>query len=275
MEMCWSRKKMTLYSSNARRTSAMVSSASVVAQVDARDLGADRRAERLHAEMVIGLLLSVGVDGSQRARSDVKLRHRSSPSCPLLTRCPCEVNATRGHAKTCRTPRVARMVPPERTRMSFTGRSCARRALVMAVGFLVALAARPALSDVDVRFERLDGFAAPGTPAKLNKVGVLEIGPKRAQNILVLNPGTSASAAYFAPLAKTIVAQGEGLAGVGGRAPREPARGPLGARPGEGRHRRRASSCSTTTSAGSPTRASRTTSSSSPTPTSRSRASGA
>jgi len=94
--------------------------------------------------------------------------------------------------------------------MSFTGRSCARRALVMAVGFLVALAARPALSDVDVRFERLDGFAAPGTPANLNKVGVLEIGPKHARNILVLNPGTSASAAYFAPLAKTIVEKAKG-----------------------------------------------------------------
>ena len=72
-------------------------------QVDAAELGADRRAQRLNAEMVIGLLLSVGVDGSQGARSDVKLRHRSSPSCPLLTRCPCEVNATRGNAKTCRT----------------------------------------------------------------------------------------------------------------------------------------------------------------------------
>ena len=94
--------------------------------------------------------------------------------------------------------------------MSFTSRSCARRALVMAVGFLVALAARPALSDVDVRFERLDGFAAPGTPANLNKVGVLEIGPKRARNILVLNPGTSASAAYFAPLAKTVVEKAKG-----------------------------------------------------------------
>ncbi len=80
----------------------------------------------------------------------------------------------------------------------------------MAVGFLVALAARPALSDVDVRFERLDGFAAPGTPAELNKVGVLQIGPKRAKNILVLNPGTSASAAYFAPLAKTVVEKAKG-----------------------------------------------------------------
>ena len=73
-----------------------------------------------------------------------------------------------------------------------------------------------------------------------DRVGVLEIGPAQAKNILVLNPGTSASAAYFAPLAKTIVEAGAGLAGVGGRAPREPARGPLGARPRQGRQGHRA-----------------------------------
>ncbi|HJQ82798.1 MAG TPA: hypothetical protein VKA21_01885 [Candidatus Binatia bacterium] len=63
---------------------------------------------------------------------------------------------------------------------------------------------------MEVRFVRLEGFAAPGTPAALNRVGVLEVGPANARNILVLNPGTSASAAYFAPLAKTIVARAEG-----------------------------------------------------------------
>ena len=54
-------------------------------------------------------------------------------------------------------------------------------------------------------FSASRGSPSPGTPAKYNKVGILEVGPKRAKNILVLNPGTSASAAYFAPLAKTIV----------------------------------------------------------------------
>jgi hypothetical protein len=49
-----------------------------------------------------------------------------------------------------------------------------------------------------------EGFAAPGTPAKLNKVGVLKVGSPRARNVLILNPGTSSSAAYFAPLAKDI-----------------------------------------------------------------------
>ena len=82
-------------------------------------------------------------------------------------------------------------------------RLCALIQLVATVA-LVAVAA-PARSDVDVRFVTLDGYEAPGTPAALNKVGILQIGPDTARNVLVLNPGTSASAAYFAPLAKTIV----------------------------------------------------------------------
>jgi hypothetical protein len=69
---------------------------------------------------------------------------------------------------------------------------------------LATLAASPS-AQVDVRFVRLDGYEAPGTPAELNKVGILQIGPAKARNVLVLNPGTSASASYFAPLAKTLV----------------------------------------------------------------------
>jgi pimeloyl-ACP methyl ester carboxylesterase len=49
------------------------------------------------------------------------------------------------------------------------------------------------------------GFAAPGTPAKYDKVGVLKVGPASAKNVLVLEPGTSAGSAYFVPLAKWIV----------------------------------------------------------------------
>src|SRR5205823_8309797 len=63
---------------------------------------------------------------------------------------------------------------------------------------------------VAVRFERLPGFHAPGTPARYDRVGVLETGPRNAANILVLNPGTSASAAYFEPLAKDIVSRTPG-----------------------------------------------------------------
>jgi pimeloyl-ACP methyl ester carboxylesterase len=72
----------------------------------------------------------------------------------------------------------------------------------------VAIPAQPA--DSAVTFKRLKGFDAPGTPAKYDRVGVLQVGRKRARNILVLNPGTSASAAYFAPLARTIAKKAKG-----------------------------------------------------------------
>jgi hypothetical protein len=79
-----------------------------------------------------------------------------------------------------------------------------RRLLGGAALLAVALAvtAPPASAQ---KLERLNGYRAPATPAKYNKVGVLKFGSSRARNILVLNPGTSASAAYFAPLAETIV----------------------------------------------------------------------
>ena len=84
-----------------------------------------------------------------------------------------------------------------------------RVALTTAVS-LAMLAAPVSSSAARVTFARLPGFHSPGTPAKYDKVGVLKIGPQRAPNILVLNPGTSASAAYFAPLAKDIVRRAKG-----------------------------------------------------------------
>jgi hypothetical protein len=57
------------------------------------------------------------------------------------------------------------------------------------------------------RFERIAGVNSSGTPARYDKVGVLEFGSKSAPNVLILNPGTSASAAYFAPLARDVVAK--------------------------------------------------------------------
>src|SRR5579863_4528969 len=53
-------------------------------------------------------------------------------------------------------------------------------------------------------------FAAPGTPAKYDKVGVIKVGPSSAKNVLVLEPGTSAGSAYFVPLARWIVAKTSG-----------------------------------------------------------------
>src|SRR3954454_14820978 len=83
-----------------------------------------------------------------------------------------------------------------------------RRLALLALALVLALPS--AAGAATSRFERLPGFKAPGTPAKYNKVGVLEFGRKSARNVLILNPGTSASAAYFAPLARTIVAKEKG-----------------------------------------------------------------
>ena len=73
---------------------------------------------------------------------------------------------------------------------------------------VMALALLPATAEAS--FQRIDGYKSPGTPAKYNKVGILKFGPAKARNVLVLNPGTSASAAYFAPLARTFVKQAKG-----------------------------------------------------------------
>ena len=50
----------------------------------------------------------------------------------------------------------------------------------------------------------------PCTPSKYDKVGVIKIGATKAKNVLVLEPGTSAAAAYFVPLAQWIVANEPG-----------------------------------------------------------------
>jgi pimeloyl-ACP methyl ester carboxylesterase len=86
------------------------------------------------------------------------------------------------------------------------GRRTPVRFLMLAIG-LVALCAAfapTAGAKVPVKFKVMRGFPSPGTPENLNVVGVLKIGDPKAENVLVLNPGTSASAAYFQPLARTI-----------------------------------------------------------------------
>src|SRR4029079_13483776 len=80
----------------------------------------------------------------------------------------------------------------------------------LATALLTGLLVLALPSVAAARFERLPGFNAPGTPSKYDRVGILEIGPKRAPNILVLNPGTSASAAYFTPLARDVVRKAKG-----------------------------------------------------------------
>ena len=61
-----------------------------------------------------------------------------------------------------------------------------------------------------VKFERISGYDDPATPNQLDRVGILKVGPKKAPNVLVLNPGTSASAAYFKPLASFVAKQADG-----------------------------------------------------------------
>ena len=56
----------------------------------------------------------------------------------------------------------------------------------------------------------MQSYAAPGTPGQYNKVGVIKVGPSGAKNVLVLEPGTSAAAAYFVPLAQWIVSKAGG-----------------------------------------------------------------
>jgi hypothetical protein len=53
----------------------------------------------------------------------------------------------------------------------------------------------PAAGAAPTRFAWLKGYDAPQTPAAYDKVGVLRTGSRKAQNVLVLIPGTSASAA--------------------------------------------------------------------------------
>jgi pimeloyl-ACP methyl ester carboxylesterase len=83
------------------------------------------------------------------------------------------------------------------------------RAACLAVAVVLVLAA-PASAKVRVGFERLKGYDEQSTPAKYDKVGVIKVGPRKATNVLVLNPGTSASASYFVPVAKDIVKRAEG-----------------------------------------------------------------
>jgi hypothetical protein len=81
-----------------------------------------------------------------------------------------------------------------------------RLALIAIVATAIwAWPAATGTAKIPVRFQAMAGFPAPGTPAELNRVGVLKTGDPKAPNVLVLNPGTSAGAGYFEPLAKTVV----------------------------------------------------------------------
>jgi pimeloyl-ACP methyl ester carboxylesterase len=59
-------------------------------------------------------------------------------------------------------------------------------------------------SAAPIKVTWMPGYRVAGTPAKYDKVGVIKVGAKKAKNVLVFEPGTSAAAAYFVPLAKWI-----------------------------------------------------------------------
>src|ERR1700760_4122932 len=82
-------------------------------------------------------------------------------------------------------------------------------ALAAVCAALVSLtAAAPASAKLGVTW--MKGYAAPGTPSKYDKVGVIKVGSARARNVLVLEPGTSAGGGYFVPLAQWIVSRAPG-----------------------------------------------------------------
>jgi pimeloyl-ACP methyl ester carboxylesterase len=58
-----------------------------------------------------------------------------------------------------------------------------------------------------VRVTWMTGDRAPSTPSRYDRVGVIKVGPSSAKNVLVLEPGTSASGAYFVPFARWVVAR--------------------------------------------------------------------
>lgn len=84
------------------------------------------------------------------------------------------------------------------------------RAMVsgVAVGLATLLVAASASARPAVVW--MSSYRAPGTPSGYDKVGVIKTGSSRAKNVLVLEPGTSAGAAYFVALARWLVAKDKG-----------------------------------------------------------------
>ena len=77
--------------------------------------------------------------------------------------------------------------------------------LAVAIGLAVVAPSAGATS-----FSWINGFNDPATPDEFDKVGILKEGSPYARKILILVPGTSASAAYFRPLAQDIVGRTRG-----------------------------------------------------------------
>jgi hypothetical protein len=93
--------------------------------------------------------------------------------------------------------------------MDSVSRSMGRRFGLAVITVALALAvAAPAAGAA--RFSWIAGFDDPATPDQYDRVGILKEGSPHARKILILVPGTSASAAYLAPLARDIVSRARG-----------------------------------------------------------------
>jgi hypothetical protein len=88
-------------------------------------------------------------------------------------------------------------------------RTRASRGLAAAFLTAAALATGAAPAAAREHVLTLMGANAPG-PARLDTVKVLQMGPRSARHVLVLEPGTSAGAPYFRPIAHDILARLKG-----------------------------------------------------------------
>jgi hypothetical protein len=73
-----------------------------------------------------------------------------------------------------------------------------------------AAAVLPGAAHAALKVSWMAGTPSPGTPTRYDKVGVIKVGSSHARNVLVLEPGTSAGATYFVPLAKWITSTAPG-----------------------------------------------------------------
>lgn len=80
-------------------------------------------------------------------------------------------------------------------------------ALVLAGAAGAAGRARPRHRPALMRVHWMRSYAAPGTPRRYDRVGVLAIGRRSARNVLVFEPGTTAGSAYIVPFAQWLVAR--------------------------------------------------------------------
>ena len=79
------------------------------------------------------------------------------------------------------------------------------RLIALVVALASATIAFTGTAQAALKVTWMPGVSSPGTPAALDRVGVIKVGPAHARNVLVIEPGTSAGGAYFVPLARWIV----------------------------------------------------------------------